>query len=58
MLNTILATDFSSWDWETIAPAMNYLLPIIVGLLGVMVFLVVEEPQEKKRGLRRWFKII
>jgi hypothetical protein len=54
MPTTIMAVEFL--DWETIAPAMNYLLPIIVGLLGVMVFLVVEEPPEKKGGLRKWFK--
>lgn len=32
----IMTADFSSLNWESIAPAMNYLLPIFVGVLGVI----------------------
>jgi len=56
MLKPIMATDFSSWDWESIAPAMNYLLPVIVGFLGVMVLLVTSEYHHKIRSLKKFFK--
>ncbi|MGD1089748.1 MAG: hypothetical protein ABR955_13660, partial [Verrucomicrobiota bacterium] len=47
--------DISSWDWETIAAAMNYLIPILMAVLGVIVFLKSSEDPAKHKCVKKWF---
>ena len=46
----------TSWDWETIASTMNYILPIIIGVLGVMVFEATSEKAHPK--FKKCFRLI
>jgi hypothetical protein len=58
MFNAIMATDFSSWDWQSIAAVMNYLLQLILAGLGIMVLMVLSERHQDNEVLKRCFKFL